>query len=220
MAIFSVEEYEEAARIFERLCFYGFRKVVSRNYGDFVCPEDWCADNEDILRKVGVDYVCYGATKICIVPFDADYVIKVPFIYESGDEEIDGGYEYCKMEADNYEKAVKEGLESFFAATCYIGSIADCDVYIQEKADCNEDDISEIFYSLAERECSGSDYSTDDYVYDMDDEDRVRAVFMEYSCLGELVEFIRKNRINDLHEGNYGVTDRGYVIIDFSGYRG
>ena len=71
----------------------------------------------------------------------------------------------------------------------------------------NEDDISDVVW---------------DAIYNMDDYDRVEAVFNGDMMISKLHRFIRSHRINDLHEGNWGCPVDGdsdeLVIMDFAGY--
>ena len=52
-------------------------------------------------------------------------------------------------------------------------------------------------------------------VDDMDSEDKVIEV-LGYDA--ELLSFLSDNQIDDLHFGNYGESERGWIIIDFCGY--
>jgi hypothetical protein len=53
-----------------------------------------------------------------------------------------------------------------------------------------------------------------DSVYDMCDEDRIRAIFDNE----KLLCFLEENNINDIHEGNIGYSCGFPILIDFSGY--
>lgn len=88
---------------------------------------------------------------------DADYVIKIPF--------EDCSLDYCEIEAGNYQKAEKIGVEKFFCETAFLTSVTifkgtaneqSVDLYISTRANVSEDVVSKAYstvldhYSLEE----------------------------------------------------------------------
>ena len=62
-----------------------------------------------------------------------------------------------------------------------------------------------------------------DYVYncmdDMDESDRLFAIFGDDKRFNELDSFCSDHHINDLHQGNWGINEGGsFILIDFAGY--
>lgn len=55
-----------------------------------------------------------------------------------------------------------------------------------------------------------------DLVDEYDDLEKANIIFGN----DKLARFLQRNRITDLHQGNFGVIDGNFVIIDFSGYMG
>ena len=73
--------------------------------------------------------VCDGATKICLVPMDGDFVFKINI--------VDDFTDYCENEADNYTAAVNAGKDKYFLETRYFKTLNECGVcfaiYLQTK---------------------------------------------------------------------------------------
>lgn len=136
-------------------------------------------------------------------------------------------------EVEYYKDAVAANVSEYFPASILHRFNDDFDCVIQERAICNEDRFSNEFYSYAETvynswqencedENEDSEYDRTDRICDikdeLSDEERLCAIFGN-KC-GNLIEFVEQHHINDLHEGNYGVSvvDHRTVIIDFCGY--
>lgn len=189
---------------------------------------EWAMEKNTLLEDEGIR-VYHGETKACIISDELEnWVIKVGFCYpEDVREEHDENF--CELEVSYYKEAAEEGLGEFFAATYPLCTRGDIKFFIQERAENDEEVISDSFYNYESKlyyEDKGSDDEDDEdssYIYDavdgMDDEDRVYAIFEDHKRVNELVDFCSKNHINDLHEGNFGITkDGNHKIIDFSGY--
>ena len=90
---------------------------------------------KDMLTDKGYTFpeyqVCDGASKICIVPKHADFVIKWSTSCLSGEEGYDEAYDEVLI----YEKAVREGLEMFFPKTEILCTIGGINFVVQEKID-------------------------------------------------------------------------------------
>lgn len=156
-----------------------------------------------------------GASKYCIMHDDfGDFVVK--FTTEK--------FDWCEREYTNYLAAVERGLGEFFPFTDFLGYYNGVSFFIQERADCDEDGVSSIWYSalredyVTEEEDENEDIISEK-IWDMIDEleDEQRAMY----CFGNkiaLFDFLDEFCINDLHQGNFGYVDGKLVIIDFSGY--
>lgn len=151
--------------------------------------------------------IFYGTEKLCVVSDELPgWVIKV---------DCDPGEGRCMVESNNYEAAVKRGLQKFFACTAgpfYTSNHTE--FYCQEKLRVDECGISSIIEDQSNSQnCSG------EYDISYDDEMGLLNLYGEDELYIELLEFISDSRINDLHESNYGYRPNGEVaILDFCGY--
>ena len=199
--------------------------LMENNFSDAIIDEDnwvdWCDNHSDVFDKNSLKGFC-GVSKICIFSKELpNWVIKTGFVWYDGDED----YDYCTIEANNYQEAIAEGIEEFFAASYDLCTVTPSEYkdlyknicfYIQEKAEPDEERTSStcVSYMTRESECSESD----SLYYDYCDEDRLESLFGEYKNFDRLIKFIKKWRINDLHTGNFGYTKEGIAkIIDYSG---
>ena len=169
-----------------------------------------------------------GASKLAFLATEKD-VIKIPFLYERIPNWDDDTFEYkpyhynyCELEAEIYSKAKDEGLGMFFAGTEYIGSTkSGVPIYRSERVNVGyeaceyrDDRVSEDSYKKASRiRSERKSYSISVYwlalAYEYYDENKVN----------QLVDFVKRERINDLHDGNVGFRDNGEpVLLDYSGY--
>lgn len=146
-----------------------------------------------------------------------EIVIKTPIMDDA---------DYCKKELDNYMKAEDEGFENYFAEIEYFGEYGGIPFYIQIAAD-NESARSSLWNSakvevvingLCSADSSDDEKmdAADDFLYDLSDEDRIDIFFGGVSI--DFLNFLMRNEINDLHEGNIGVIGERKVIFDYSGW--
>lgn len=171
-------------------------KVINE---DELCDDCLCCISDDIYDCTNYNEdncdICSGASKVCIIPKDADYVIKIPYYYLSDDSSSgfynsygywepneDGGrcelfYNYCNREANFYKKAETEykGAELFLAKTQRIFRGNVIEGYVQEKVTC--------YYDYPK----DNDYDYDkDYVYDTIEEDYRKT--SKNSLIGEVLD--------------------------------
>ena len=151
-----------------------------------------------------------GATKICLVPDDGDFVFKINI----------SGVDYCGYEADNYQEAVNAGKGKYFLETRYFKTLNECGVcfaiYIQPKIS----DISSEIDSDSDEEINiSSSY------YSSPAADRLSPTWIHnfIEAYGEseyfsLLDFCNRIDINDLHSGNIGYMDNHPVIFDYAGF--
>lgn len=182
--------------------------------------EDWCNNNSDVLEENHLEGFC-GVSKACIFSDELpNWVIKTGFTWEENNDD----YDYCTIEARNYQDAIIEGVEEFFAASyelCTVtpseckGLLNNIYFYIQEKAEPDEEKTS----STCERYINGDCEGSDPWYHDHSDTDRLESLFGEDKNFDKLLKFIKEWQINDLHSGNFGYTKDGIAkIIDYSGY--
>lgn len=156
----------------------------------------------------------YGCSKFCIYhPFFGDYVVK--FSTES--------FDYCEREYKNYWAAVYNHFEEYFPYTIFLGNLNGINLYLQEKAICDSQAVSDMWYSKvydgywSEEEAIEASNTGEiwNIIDDLDDSERIEIIYDN----SDLIDFLDEYRINDLHEGNFGYIGERLVIIDFSGYR-
>lgn len=218
----TVHEINDMLNIVRDLIPFGIQKAVkfSDGYNYF------CGNVKNHLEENHIVISC-GATKFCLIPEESDWVIKLSFDmtdeFDPAEEEVD----FCRREAYNYQRAVDQGLEKYFAATYKVGRVEDIDVYVQQKVATDSDKIEGMFSSYVENvyedslvDYTGDEYhwAVDDYVNDLENTERIEAVFGASDATCKLAIFIEKYEINDLHCANYGFVNGVPVIMDYSGY--
>lgn len=231
-----------AHNFYTALCYE--EKTYTSSYGEShyyrLGFDDWDYVEGDYFRmNYGLRFY-RGETKGCIVDCERqDWVIKVPFDRSTnpGNRRNEDGtsINYCALEAEKYAKACAKGIEDCFAATYEIGEINGVKVYLQEFANVDENSTDDSFYEYAfeqvekyynrdkEDEDSEERFRDEiwDFIHEMDDQERICAVFGNHKNLRKICNFIDDEDINDLHSANWGFTNDGReVIIDYSGYRG
>lgn len=177
-----------------------------------------------------------GASKWVFIPFGCAWVLKIPFRGEKSydyDDYTDEGtvrfnvfsgagdceWNYCELEAVNYDNAVDEGLDKYFAKTFYYGTTkGGYPVYIQEKCSytCPTGSRpSEASYSKAEKYEKSLECCIEDVKW--------AAAFIErygeeeYERLNDFLYSLEG--LNDLTYRNIGFNMQGLpVLIDFSGF--
>ena len=160
-----------------------------------------------------------GCTRGVIIPPNENYIIKF---------DIDWKDHFCEVEALNYRKAKRAGLEKFFAAMRFLvrfnfGGFR-MDFYIQEKVDEMMVDNNSIYrsdydcsedYEAALEEGEASESNEDCVPYGW--ADRVIDYFGSNTYY-RIIDFLNDNDINDVHSGNVGFMGDRCVIFDFAGY--
>lgn len=166
-----------------------------------------------------------GATKLCLVPDNADFVIKWSITYYDISDDWDEALE----EVSIYNKAVEAGLGMFFPKTevfCVINGIT---FIIQEKVD-----FSALYIpsGKADRYTYQTKTVSPAIVEKMNDcfcsihrgrniddtwASMAIVLYGKRKCKA-LCQFIVQHEINDLHLANIGYLRNKPIILDFSGY--
>lgn len=169
--------------------------------------------------------VCDGASKLCIIPKDADFVVKWTSNPCSFDKDYDEAYDEVLI----YKKAVKAGLEMFFPRTEVLLINNGVIFVIQDKIDfssLNTPTATEDRYlyktktvSPAIIEKMESCFSSMARGRDLDTTWASMAIVLygKKKCKA-LCRFVIENNINDLHRSNIGYLNNRPIILDFSGY--
>ena len=166
-----------------------------------------------------------GATKLCIVPKNADFVIKWSITYYEDSDDWDEALE----EVSIYNKAVEAGLGMFFPKTevfCVVNGIT---FVIQEKIDfstLNTPNSKESKYKYQTRTVSPIIIAKmDNCFYQMKRGRELNPLWASMAIVlygkrkcKALCKFIIENSINDLHYSNIGYLKDKPIILDFSGY--
>lgn len=184
-------------------------------------------------RKAGIDARVYGGlSKMAVVIDDLPYVIKVPYTGSYRTVERANNYvfvplehgaglnhsDYLCAEAMIYSYAQHEGVGHFFSPVKKIGEFSNgIPCYLQEKAVIQDDVVDRprvSAFSADEARRLSSQYDTG-----LDEEWLANAIEI-YGAedVNNLIKFISKYEINDLHSGNYGyrVSDGMPTIIDYA----
>lgn len=215
-------EIDRALDIVKDLIPYGLHDALKGEEDN----KEFFEDAKDYADKNGISFF-HGASKLVIIDEESDWVIKLSYDCSI---DVDEGMEsdYCKRELYNYEKACEEGIDKFFAEIHMVGEVDGIEVYLQEKLkvdDGVEEDVDKIFrdyvYSLDESYYDDIEDEDErrallaDEVYEMDEGERIEAIF---GFEERLITFIENNDINDLHSGNFGYRGADLVIMDYSGW--
>lgn len=169
--------------------------------------------------------VCDGASKICIIPKDADFVVKWTSNPCSFDKDYDEAYDEVLI----YKKAVKAGLEMFFPKTEVLLINNGVIFVIQDKIDFSSLNIPS---AIEDRYLYKTKTVSSAIIEKM--EDRFSSIVrgrdldtlwasMAIVLYGKkkckaLCRFVIENEINDLHRSNIGYLKNKPIILDFSGY--
>ena len=200
--------------------------LIGNDFSDALIDEDtwvgWCDNHVRLLEENHLEGFC-GVSKACIFSEELpNWVIKTGFTWDG--EEDDDDFDYCTIEARNYQDAIIEGVEKFFAASYELCTVTPSECkglcnniyfYIQEKAEPDEVKTS----STCERYINGDYEDSEPWYHDHTDTERLESLFGEDKNFNKLLKFINEWQINDLHSGNFGYTKDGIAkIIDYSGY--
>ena len=203
-------EREVAITMVEALCEYGLTENLAQ-YGEH-CTEEWFYFNQ--LGKCGF-WASGGATKVCITHSDLiNWVIKVGYT-----ENVKR--DYATVEYNVYCAAKEAGFTQYLPETIYLGEFCGRAFYVQQRADCNEDQVSSDWYERLRDKYDedGEEYDPDclwDEIDQMDDDERAMLMFGD----GKFSRFLWEHEVGDLHEGNFGYIQGCVVLVDFSGYAG
>ena len=169
--------------------------------------------------------LCDGASKLCIVPKHADFVVKWSTAYCTNEEDYDEAYEEVLI----YQKATKVGLEMFFPKTEVLCTVNGVVFVVQEKIDfsaINTPRSKEDKYLYKTRTVSPAIIDKIDTCFQSIRRGRsidttwasmAIVIYGKRKCKA-LCKFVIENGINDLHLSNIGYLKDKPVILDFSGY--
>lgn len=173
----------------------------------------------------------YGADKfVFTLPTVEGWVFKMPFVRKKFKTTSVLKGDMCHTEAENYAKAMLQGVECFFAETQFLSFITPYNnnneltpVYIAKDAENWTDAATVLPHSPEVRKAA--DKICREFI------DKNKYQFYGEIPIGHLVEcgfpktkieslltFLFDCNINDLHSGNYKFTEDGLIIWDYSGF--
>ena len=177
-----------------------------------------------------------GATKLVIIPSNANYVIKIPFDGEYHENWDDKGnmwfdeftviQDYCYRETLLYESAKKEHVEKFFLPIEEVkeaSNIAGWPIYVQPKATIYGNLVRSEKETLTTKESIKYVSSKDCCINISLPNFWLAACFDSSSSVEEFDKFIQflnndSSIKQDLHQSNIGYYNNKAVIIDYAGY--
>lgn len=199
---------------------------------------------DDIPNNIDI---CSGATRICIIDHDYDYVVKFSYC-----EDRHG--DVCEREENIYNAACANHLEDYFSEMVYIGDYVRVIHFypfhnVEQATDWYGYDVEAIddaverldpecqrditicipLYATCRAERSNWQSVTDDQKKSIrslhsplaDRNFAVAETFVYYYGIEEysrLSDFIVAHQINDLHCGNVGLVDGVFCLTDYGGY--
>ena len=173
----------------------------------------------------------FGETKAVLYDDELPYVIKIPLMRHANSKN------YCDIELSNYSAAEEiPEIAGCFAWMDFLFEYHGFPIYIMEKVDCDEEEVSSRAYDSSFKwACSQEGFiegskeyeefseEFEDRYYDWSMEARMES-FLEdewtYQIFKIFQDFCWEHGINDLHAGNFGFRDGFLVVIDYSGYYG
>lgn len=201
------------------------------------CNFDDLDDNEDdfyfkVVEPFKEKYhgqVSYatGATKGVLIFNDYNFVIKIPFRYDSNYDDsqfcganCDCGWDYCEVEASLFSSAEDDHIEECFAKSEFIGEVDGYPIYKQEMA---------TIYASSDKTTTSSHTKEDEEkvenICDTDNYDCFNTNWLSdvFAYFGEekfykLMNFIRDYDIKDLHSNNLGYIGMKPVLVDYSSF--
>lgn len=202
---------------------------------------------DDVFSHHKVIYA-KGVSKMCLIPEDTNWVLKVPFegfieyfydedeseaheefVHNEGAHNSKNNWDYCLSEVEYCEIAKDYGVGEFFAearcfGNCSNGIYKTLPAYIQEKCVT----YSEIGWEDEKYKPSEDSIkivnSSDKYRYKSFQLDWIASAIDFYGeeKVDELFRFLNEHsEINgDFHSGNYGyrASDNSPVLIDYTGW--
>lgn len=205
---------------------------------DVSCSE-WVEDNINWINTIKGCHICFGASKLVIVPEKENFVIKIPIPghisteddafgdyitnyeeFENARAPLYGTYtnDYCRTEAEYYILAQQDQVAAMFAETIYFGDFDGVPVYLQEK--CYTITETEEIDFVSKEEIVNSKKLLKTIPYKEKDTIAYAMRYCSEEDCKDLAYFLYENNINDLSEGNIGFSaiDDRFVLIDYSGF--
>lgn len=219
-------------------------KDLLKYFHDFQFGNEFHAEEEDVLAVLSLPFnfsVDAGISKAVIIPYNRDYVIKVPFKgeFESGDfykfefadsclplKKRDNLWDYCAAEVELYNLAKEKGVEQFFPETKLLGytKVEHYPIYVQEQGISfvkRGGDAKPALTDVEREEVRKKSNGRSEYVEI--DERWLKEALDYYGAeeINKFLNFLDETGIGDLRDDNIGYDkDDKPIILDFSGFEG
>ena len=226
-----MELLEEAREEFNYWLTPDRQELLRKICYELVFDSDQNILSEEICEQANEDMFWwdYGADKFVFsIPTVEQWVFKIPFLKKEYNGKAYNHKDECCQEAKNYTRAKLKRLDCFFAETYFFEHLAPCEVdrspvYIARNVDeynCvprvfrHSQKIRDHSSKLCKKYITSGTYQ----FYGEFPICHLLEVGISDKKIDNLLSFLAKYKINDLHSGNYNLTDDGLVIWDYSGY--
>lgn len=204
-----------------------FREDVEADIETLGLVDDirYCENGDTGVEYASVNFSVWTGASRLVFPYRDKLVCKLPVTkkvwYEEGEvgewleeQEVSDVDDHCYIECDNYESAIKEGVDKAFAPCQYFDDIKGIPVYVMIKAQPLRRMKSPSKETKEAYESDELDYSWDVNLWQL---------FVDYYGLEfckKLTTFLQDHDINDIRPDNCGEIDGRPVLIDYAGYWG
>ena len=170
-----------------------------------------------------------GASKLVIIPFDTDYVIKIPF--NSNHNEFGATWEafytqdYCEKEVELYDSLAENEnpiFLQFFLPLTRVKEFQNWEIYIQPKCEIYDNTDKwdrQNSYSKNSMDMVKSNACAELSSLPEDWLAAVAEVLQDIGLVKEFIHILEEYGINqDLHRGNIGYCNGKPIILDYGGF--
>ena len=214
-------------------------------FNDVLIPKQFTEDDADSFyynlpdkTKIFFNHYMYGASKIVLIPTEADFVVKIPFngSYYDGlnnendneddlvfEEFLDAGavseWDYCAEEEYRYNIAKELNFHEFFAQTKFLFEINDYPIYIQEKCEVfSQLDDNSVSHSIEENNKTSSLVSNINEWLDINWLTDCRIYYGDEKFQSFCQYISNDTQWGDLRGDNIGYLNKRPVLIDYSNF--
>ena len=184
---------------------------------------------EAISNLPGYWNIQSGASRVCLIPDDENFVIKIPFRGDEDDGDFYGArakgkrcWDYCATEVKLYYRAKSKKIAPVFAKEYKIGEIDGYPIYVQTKVliTCDKPSSSSLEkkYKVSKKV---EKFVQNSRLGDHIDSFWAQMVTIKYGELffNALEKFFDEYCIWDLHNGNIGFDENDNpVIFDYASF--
>lgn len=174
-----------------------------------------------------------GASKLVITPYNADYVIKIPYNgrYHGSPKEFDQFlsanrsdnyfWDYCLTETLIWRLAKVEKVHKVFAKERMIGMINGHPIYIQQRVEVFTDSDTYYLDDENKKEKTKTYCERKGLITFYEEALGWQADALEYygpKQFDKIMSFIQRNEIGDFHNSNLGYIGNRPVFLDYSDF--
>lgn len=175
-----------------------------------------------------------GCTRLSFEPMDGEYIVKIQYCdgaQPSIEPPENWFYNYCGLESEIYEEAIKRGVNGCLTWCAPLMEIGPFVAYAVERCELDESAVYEEIDSynynafclcegLTDSPETRDKFFSSDYGYGITDETMMSIArnHWEDEIIDRLEELFYDYDVNDLHENNWGYKDGRLVVFDYGGY--